>query len=70
VKRTREYVSPSELAYLDIVLGDKEGAMVRLETAYAARDPLLQSLKIDPHFDSLRTDPRFQDLMRRVGFTS
>ncbi len=67
LKKTKEYVSPSELAYLDIALGDKEGAMIRLEKAYAARDPGLHSLKIDPHYDSLRSDPRFQDLLRRVG---
>ena len=67
LKSTKEYVSPSELAYLDIALGDKEGAMMRLEKAYAARDPHLQNLKIDFHFDSLRSDPRFQDLVKRVG---
>ena len=67
LKKTKEYVTPSELAYLDIALGDKESAMIRLEKAYAARDPHLQNLKVDPHFDSLRSDPRFQDLVRRVG---
>ena len=67
LKQTSEYVSPSELAYLDIALGDKEGAMIRLEQAYAAREPHLQNLKVDPHFDTLRSDPRFQDLVRRVG---
>lgn len=67
LKKSKEYVSPSELAYLDIGLGDKEGAMIRLEKAYAAHDPQLQHLKIDPHYDSLRSDPRFQDLVRRVG---
>ena len=67
LKKTREYVSPSELAYLDIALGDKEGAIIRLEKAYASREPHLQNLKVDPHFDSLRSDQRFQDLVRRVG---
>jgi TolB-like protein/DNA-binding winged helix-turn-helix (wHTH) protein/Tfp pilus assembly protein PilF len=67
LKTTKEYVSPSELAYLYIALGDKEGAMAMLERAYAARDPLLQNLKIDSYYDSLRTDPRFVDLLLRVG---
>jgi hypothetical protein len=67
LKKTREYVSPSELAYLDIALGDKEGAMIKLEKAYAAREPHLQNLRVDPHFDSLRSDPRFQNLVSRVG---
>jgi len=70
LKTTKEYVSPSELSYLPIALGDKEGAMALLESAYAAHDPHLQNLKADPHFDSLRSDSRFIDLMRRVGFTT
>ena len=69
LKATKEYVPPSEMAYLYLALGDKEGAMSALERAYAARDPHLQNLKIDPHFDGLRGDPRFQDLLRRVGLT-
>lgn len=67
LKSTREYVSLTELAYLYIGLGDKEEAIASLEKAYAARDPHLQSLKIDLHYDSLRSDARFQDLVRRVG---
>ena len=67
LKKRKEYVSATELAYLDIALGDKEGAMIRLEKAYAARDPHLQHLKVDPHYDSLRSDSRFQDLVKRVG---
>ena len=70
LKTTKDYVSPSELSYLSIALGDKEGAMALLERAYAAHEPHLQNLKVDPHFDSLRSDSRFIDLMRRVGFTT
>ena len=67
LKRTKEYVSPAELAILYAGLGDKEGAIASLERAYAAHDLQMQYLKVDPHFDSLRSDPRFQDLVRRVG---
>jgi TolB-like protein/DNA-binding winged helix-turn-helix (wHTH) protein/Tfp pilus assembly protein PilF len=70
LKRTKEYVSLTELAYLYIGLGDNEAALASLERAYAARDPHLQNLKVDPHYDSLRSDPRFQDLLRRVGLPS
>lgn len=67
LKTTKQYVSPAEFAILQLGLGDKEGAIVSLEKAYAAHDLQLQFLKVDPDYDTLRTDPRFIDLMRRVG---
>jgi len=67
LKTTDEYVSPAELAILYAGLGDKDGAFVTLERAYAAHDLQLKFLAIDSGFDSLRDDPRFQDLLRRVG---
>jgi hypothetical protein len=67
LKRTKEYVSPAELAILYAGLGDQEGALSSLERAYEAHDLQMQFLKVDPHYDSLRGEPRFQDLMRRVG---
>jgi serine/threonine-protein kinase len=67
LKRTKEYVSPGELATLYVGLGDKEAALGSLERAYAAHDPQLQYLKVDESLDPLRSDPRFQDLVRRVG---
>lgn len=38
LKTTKEYVAPAELAYLYVGLGDKEGALAKLEAAYAAHD--------------------------------
>jgi hypothetical protein len=70
LKATKEYVSPAELASLHVGLGDKDGAMASLETAYAAHDLQLQNLKVDPTLDSLHSDPRFRDLLKRVGLTS
>jgi serine/threonine-protein kinase len=67
LKRTKEYVSPGELAVLYTGLGDKEAAFESLERAYAAHDPQLQFLKVDMFLDPLRSDPRFSDLVRRVG---
>lgn len=67
LKITKGYVSPTELATLDVGLGDKESEFELLESAYAAHDLQLQILKVDPHFDSLRSDSRFQGLLRRVG---
>ena len=67
LKTTKEYVSPTELAVLYVGLGDKDGAIISLESAYAAHDIQLPTLKVDPHFDGLRTDPRFAALLRRAG---
>jgi tetratricopeptide (TPR) repeat protein len=67
LRRTKEYVSPTERAILYAGLGEKEQAFRSLETAYSARDLQLIYLGMNPHFDPLRSDPRFQDLMRRVG---
>jgi eukaryotic-like serine/threonine-protein kinase len=67
LKSTKEYVSPAELTVLYAGLGDKEGAIVSLEKAYAAHDLQMQYLKVEPHYDSLRLDPRFVELMRKVG---
>jgi eukaryotic-like serine/threonine-protein kinase len=67
LKKTKEYVSPAELAILYAGLGDKEGALSSLQRAYDAHDLQMHFLNVDPHYDSLRGEPRFQDLIRRVG---
>jgi TolB-like protein/lipopolysaccharide biosynthesis regulator YciM len=61
-------VSPMTLAYLYVLLGDKEQAIAWLEKAYQEHDSGLRSLKTDPRYDPLRSDPRFQELLRRLHF--
>lgn len=63
----REYISPMHMAFVYLGLGDKDGALRWLETAYNQRDEWLVYLHVFPEFDPLRSDPRFQDLERRVG---
>lgn len=67
LNRSKEYVSPTELAAVYARLKDTEATITLLEKAYADHDPQLQILNIDPFFDFLRSDPRFQDLVKRVG---
>ena len=67
LKRTKEHVSPIELATLYVGLEDKEAALESLERAYREHDLQMQFLKVEPHFDSLRSEARFADLMGRVG---
>ena len=62
------YVSPYGLAQVHAALGDKRGALDRLDRAvneHAFEDLFL---RVDRSFDSLREDSRFQELLRRVGF--
>jgi TolB-like protein/Tfp pilus assembly protein PilF len=64
--KSKQYVSPAELAILYAGLSEKDQAFLSLERAYEAHDVQLQYLNADPHFDSLRSDPRFADLIRRM----
>jgi eukaryotic-like serine/threonine-protein kinase len=68
LQKTKQYVSPAELAVLYAGLSEKDQAFLSLERAYEAHDVQLQYLNSDPHFDSLRSDPRFADLIRRMRF--
>jgi serine/threonine protein kinase/Tfp pilus assembly protein PilF len=68
LQKTKQYVSPAELAILYVGLGEKDQAFLSLERAYEAHDVQLQYLNADPHFDSLRSDPRFANLVRRMRF--
>lgn len=70
LKRSKEYVSPTELAAVYARLNDTEAALTHLEKAYAEHDPQLQILNVEPYFDRLCSDPRFQNLLRRVGLPS
>ena len=66
-RMTREYVDPSLIAYIYIVLGDKDQAFAWLEKGYQERSGNMPWIKIEPKFDSLRRDPRLMDLQRRIG---
>jgi TolB-like protein/Tfp pilus assembly protein PilF len=48
--------------------GDREKALVALETALRLRDPGLELLKTDPLLDPLRKEPRFQAVERELKF--
>jgi TolB-like protein/DNA-binding winged helix-turn-helix (wHTH) protein/Flp pilus assembly protein TadD len=67
LKRQGTAVEPSELAVIEIGLGNADQALAWLEKGYDQRDDGLLRLKVDPMFEPLRSDPRFQDLERRVG---
>ena len=67
LQKTKEYVSPGELAVLYIALGEREQPFASLERAYTAHDIQLETPGVDQGFDPLRYDPRFTYLIRRIG---
>lgn len=62
-----ELETPDALALLHAAVGDREGALLRLDQAAAGRYPSLPTTLMDPDLDFLRQDPRFVELARRVG---
>ena len=62
-------LSSYQLATLELVLGDREGALARLQQACDERDPWVVLLKIDPMLDALRDLPQFRVLVERVHGT-
>jgi Flp pilus assembly protein TadD len=67
LQKSKDYVSPAELAILYAALDEHEEAFAALEKAYATHDLQLQTLAVDAAYDPLRSDPRFHDLLRRIG---
>jgi tetratricopeptide (TPR) repeat protein len=63
----REYVSPMQIATGYLGLGDTDGTFAWLDSAYAARDPVLRVVLYDPRWDPVRADPRFARLRARMG---
>lgn len=64
----QHYVSPVDIAFVYLALGQQHQACKWLERAYNARDSGLVDRIVGPYFAGLRSNPCFQDLMRRVGF--
>jgi serine/threonine-protein kinase len=64
----QRWVSPVQISYIYLGLGENDEAFAWLEKAYESRDEWLVGLRNDPGLDSIRSDPRFQNLMQRMGF--
>src|SRR5205809_4152266 len=65
--RSKRFAPSSAVGAAYLGLNEKERAIQLLQQAYAARDPLLQYLKVESHFDSLQNDPRYQELAAKMG---
>jgi tetratricopeptide (TPR) repeat protein len=63
----RGHVSPVRLAQILLGLGEKAGALERLEEAVERRAVDLVWLGVHPVYDGIRDDPRFQKVVQRLG---
>jgi TolB-like protein/Tfp pilus assembly protein PilF len=66
-RTAREYIDPVLIAYIYMLLGEKDEAFVWLERGFQEKAGLMPWLKVEPKVDPLRSDPRFIDLLRRMG---
>jgi tetratricopeptide (TPR) repeat protein len=63
----QRYVSPYNLALIQIGLGQKDEAIQLLEETYDERDGYnIGFIKVEPLLDPLRGDPRFEALAQKV----
>lgn len=64
---TERYVSPFELALVNLALGRMDEGFERLAKACQDHCYDLVPIKVDPRFDSIAKDPRFIALTRQMG---
>lgn len=53
-------------ALLSVALGDSEGALSLLSSAFEAKEAELPWLAVDPRFDPIRMDTRFREIVGKV----
>jgi serine/threonine protein kinase/lipoprotein NlpI len=63
------YLSPQEMAIINLGLGDTNQTFLWLNKAYDDRSAPLIYLTAEPLFDSLHTDARFSSLAQRLNLT-
>ncbi|MBS1766144.1 MAG: protein kinase [Acidobacteria bacterium] len=61
------YVNDYGRALIHLALGEREAALMALETAVERRCELLVYLGIDPRLDPIRAEPRFHGMLAKVG---
>jgi TolB-like protein/tetratricopeptide (TPR) repeat protein len=61
-----KFVSGWSIAVVRLSLGDKDGAIAALQTAFDQHAPEILTLKYDPLLDDLHGDPRFEALVQRL----
>jgi Tfp pilus assembly protein PilF len=59
-------VESAQIAWLQIAVGDVDGAFQSLDKAYGERNSSLINLQVGPVFDPIRADPRYNALLVRM----
>jgi TolB-like protein/Flp pilus assembly protein TadD len=65
----RRYVSPVDLAILDIELGARGRAVADIGRAGTAHDHWVTFIKVDPRLDGIRAETGFATLVRHLGLS-
>jgi TolB-like protein/Tfp pilus assembly protein PilF len=60
------FVTGWSIAVIRLALGDKDGALAALQTAFEQHASEVLPLKYDPLFDELHGDPRFETLVQKI----
>lgn len=60
-------VTPANLAFIYIELGDTAQAFEALDRATDQRSPVMLWANVDPRFDGVRIDKRFRDVLDLIG---
>jgi len=66
-RRRQDYASALPIAWTCLGLGDVNGCLTWLETAFEDHEPYLASAAVFPGYDPLRPLPRFGNLLRRLN---
>ena len=61
-----KFVTGWALAVVRLALGDKDGAIAALQTAFDQHAAEILALQYDPLFDDLHGDPRFEALAEKI----
>lgn len=68
-KRRDDYISPVELATLNIALGRNQDALDWIDKAFDERRGWLAYLNVHPVVDPLRQEPRFRQMVEKMGLS-
>jgi tetratricopeptide (TPR) repeat protein len=64
---TRHEIAPTELAWTEAVLGNKNEALRYLTAAYGQRDGCLLFVEVYPEFNTLQDQPGYGELLARMN---
>jgi TolB-like protein/tetratricopeptide (TPR) repeat protein len=63
------YFPPSAIAIVHLGVGERDDALIWLDRAIEARDPIVMPIKTFPFLDPVRGHPRFGALLKKMNLT-